>query len=64
MTNLLICIENWTYMLENGHPIDIIYTDIVKAFNRVPHQRLLQMKDLEIIGNTQSWVPAFLSGRQ
>ena len=57
--------ENWTYMLENGHPIDIIYTDFAKAFDRVPHKRLLQkMKDLGIIGNTLSWVRAFLSGRR
>ena len=65
MTNLLICMENWTYILENGHSIDIIYTDFAKAFDRVPHQRLLQkMKDLGIIGNTLSWVRAFLSGRR
>ena len=64
MTNLLICMENWTYMLENGHPIDIIYTDFAKAFDRFPHQRLQQkMKDLGIIGNTLSWVQAFLSGK-
>ena len=65
MINLLICKENWTYMLENVHPIDIIYTDFAKAFDRVPHQRLLQkMKDLGIIGNSLSWVRAFLSGRR
>ena len=65
MPNLLICMENWTYMLENGHPIYIICTDFAKAFDRVPHQRLLQkMKDLGTIGNTLSWVRAFLNGRQ
>ena len=65
MTNLFICMENWTYMLENGHPIDIIYTDFAKAFDRVPHQRLLQkLKDLGIIGNILSWVQYFLSGRR
>ena len=32
MTNLLICLEKWTSMLENGHPIDIVYTDFAKAF--------------------------------
>ena len=65
MTNLLICMENWTYNLENGYPIDIIYTDFAKAFDRVPHQRLLRkMKDLGIIGNTLNWVKAFLSRRR
>ena len=28
MTNLLICMENWTKMIENGLPIDIIYKSI------------------------------------
>ena len=36
VTNLLICIEIWTEMMEKGHPIDIIYTDFAKAFDRVP----------------------------
>ena len=59
MTNLLICMENWTYMLKNGHPIDIVYT------NRVPHQWLLQkLKDFGIIGNTLNWVQTYLSGRR
>ena len=26
-TNLLIYIENWTEYLENGLPVDVIYTD-------------------------------------
>ena len=65
MTNLLTCMEKWTQMLENGEPIDIIYTDFAKAFDRVPHQRLLQkMKALGIIGNTLNWVKSFLSGRR
>ena len=47
MTNLLVCMENWTNMLEKGHPIDVIYTNFTKAFDLVPHQRLLQkFKDM------------------
>ena len=64
MTNLLICMENWTSMLENGYPIDVIYTNFAKAFDRVPHQRLLQkIKDMGIIGNTVNWIIPFLSNR-
>ena len=40
VTKLIICIEIWTEMMGKGHPIDIIYTDFAKAFDRVPHQRL------------------------
>ena len=57
MSNLLICMEKWTEMLEKGYQIDIIYTDFAKAFYRVPHQRLLQkMKNLGIIGSTLHWI--------
>ena len=64
MTNLLTCIEMWTEMIENGLPIDVIYTDFAKAFDRIPHQRLLlKLKNLGIVGNTLGWIKAFLSGR-
>ena len=39
MTNLLLCMEDWTNYIEDGHPIDIIYTDFAKAFVRVTHQK-------------------------
>ena len=37
MTNLLICLEKWTKLLDNGFPVDVICTDFAKAFDRVPH---------------------------
>ena len=65
MSNLLICIEKWTSMIELGLPIDIIYTDCAKAFDSVPHQRLLQkIKNLGIIGRSNAWIRAFLTGRR
>ena len=67
-TNLLqcmyVCMNVWTDMLENGHPIDVIYTDFATAFNRVPHQRLLQkITGMGIIGSTSNWIKTFLSDR-
>ena len=51
--------EQWTKMIDDGLPIDIIY-----AFDRVPHQRLLQkIKNMGIIGMTQGWISAFATGR-
>ena len=51
-------------MMEKGHPIDIIYTDFAKAFDRVPHQRLSQkIRNNGIIGQTLQWIKAFLAGR-
>ena len=64
MTKLLICLELWTEMIENGHAVDVMYTDFSKAFNSVPHHWLLKkMKSLRINGDTLSWVKAFLSNR-
>ena len=65
MTNLLTCMEIWTRMIEEGLPIDIIYTDFAKAFDRVPHQRLLiKMKMLGMTGKIHGWIEAFLKGRK
>ena len=38
MTQLLLCIEHWTTMIENGSAFDVIYTDFAKAFDSVAHE--------------------------
>ena len=40
---LLSMLDNWTEALETGGQIDTIYTDYEKAFNKVPHKRLLDL---------------------
>jgi len=34
-------LDKWTEYLENGGLVDVIYNDFEKAFNKVPHKRLL-----------------------
>jgi len=34
-------LDEWTEALETGGRIDVIYTDFEKAFDKVPHKRLL-----------------------
>ena len=64
MTNLLMCIEKWTEILEQGDAVDVIYTDFSKAFDSVPHQRLLtKLKQIGIVGNTLEWIKGFLNDR-
>ena len=64
MTNLLTCIEKWSEYLEHGESVDVIYTDFAKAFDSVPHQRLLlKIRHLGICGNVLGWIRAFLSNR-
>ena len=33
--------DKWTEALDNDEEIDCFYTDFMKAFDRVPHQRLI-----------------------
>ena len=42
MTNLLEAFEDWTRMVDEGMGVDIIYLDFQKAFDTVPHMRLLK----------------------
>ena len=39
---LLQCVDYWTDMLDQGHSVDTIYLDFAKAFDSVPHERLLE----------------------
>ena len=41
LTNMLCVFEEITKWIDEGSPIDIIYLDFQKAFEKVPHQRLL-----------------------
>ena len=40
MTNLLQAMDDWRKAIELGHNIDVIYTDLSKAFDSVPLTRL------------------------
>ena len=64
ITQLLICIEDWTNMVENGESFDIIYTDFSKAFDSVAHQRLLlKLENVGIKGDLLYWIRTFLTRR-
>ncbi len=39
---LLLVIGEWVDILEEGYPMDVIYLDFKKAFDSIPHQRLLR----------------------
>ena len=65
MTQLLLCLEEWTQLIEDGECIDIIYTDFKKAFDSVAHQRLLvKLHNLGIDGRVLDWIRSFLTNRE
>ena len=64
ITQLLLCLEEWTRMVESGEHFDVIYTDFSKAFDSVPHKRLLiKLESLGIKGDILRWIRSFLTGR-
>lgn len=55
----------WTEALTHNIPVDVIYLDYAKAFDTVPHQRLLkQLESLGIKDKALGWIKAFLCDRR
>ena len=64
LTNHLETFEDWTTTLNEGYGLDVIYLDYKKAFDTVPHCRLLKKLEAnDIQGKLARWVEAFLSAR-
>ena len=63
-TNLLLAREHWAQAVDSGKSIDVIYIDFSKAFDRVPHKRLLtKLNALGIREKLLKWIESFISGR-
>ena len=49
---------------DNGTQTDVIFMDIAKAFDTVPHNRLRhKLQWYGIVGNAYQWISSFLSDR-
>ena len=65
VTNLLEYLDKMTELYDQGHSVDIFYLDFAKAFDKVPHARLLaKLRGHGITGEVATWIEAWLSGRQ
>ena len=61
---LLNVMNSWTKALDRGESIDVVYLDFMKAFDTVPHKRLIgTLKSYGIEYYTLRWIQAFLSDR-
>ncbi len=64
LTNLLTSLDESTKILEEKGALECIYLDFMKAFDTVPHQRLLQkLQGYGIRGKVHKWIEGFLTGR-
>ena len=64
-TQLLNAVEDWTIALESGCSIDVLYLDFSKAFDRVPHNRLIfKLGAYGIGGHLLEWLRNFLFNRR
>ena len=64
LSNILETIDTIVDMLEEGHPVDVFYFDFCKAFDSVPHYRLLtKLENYGITGSTLKIIENFLKDR-
>lgn len=62
---MLHVMDEWTRILDEGGEVDVVYMDFQKAFDKVPHRRLLRkLGHYGITGNTQQWIRNFLVNRK
>jgi len=65
LTNLLEFMQVLTEGVDQGEEMDVIYLDFQKAFDKVPHKRLLlKLGDLGIGGEIARWIEHWLEERK
>lgn len=63
-TNLAVFTEEVLHDMDGGSPVDVIYTDFEKAFDRVNHVILIRkLHELGIKGNLLRWFDSYLRNR-
>ena len=57
---LLLVMEEWTEILDKGGTNDTIYMDFMKAFDKVPHKRLItKLESYGLSNQIIKWVDNF-----
>ena len=61
---LLTVIHNWALCLEHRSTVHCLFLDYAKAFDSVPHERLLiKLNAIGVTGTLQKWLRGFLTNR-
>ena len=64
-SQLLKTLNHWFTNLDQGINVDIVYTDISKAFDTVSHKKLLDvLKSHGILNNVLNWIQTFICNRK
>ena len=64
ITQLLEVMDSWTEVVDEGGSVNVIYTDFQKAFDSVPHRRLMiKVSACGIRGKLLRWIDDFLANR-
>ena len=65
MTNLIETLDDITELIDEAHPVDQIFLDFRKAFDKVDHKRLIMklQHQMGIKDNLLEWISSFLTGR-
>lgn len=65
LSNLLEFLHYVSTHVDSGEPVDVIYLDFQKAFDKVPHRRLLmKIEAYGITGNISRWICNWLGDRE
>jgi hypothetical protein len=63
-TQLIVTLDEITRNYANGHQVDVILLDFAKAFDKVPHKKLLhKLRHYGVSDNVLRWIQNFLGGR-
>ena len=63
--NMLMFFEEITKWDDDGSPVDVFYLDFQKAFEKVPHQRLILKLKSHCVGNSIiNWIEQWLTDRR
>jgi len=65
LSNLLLFLDYVTGVVDSGKGVDVVYLDLSKAFDKVPHRKLLFKLSMHgISGGVTRWIDGWLTSRR